>query len=130
MLYKFIKLKFIVRFYMVKLYSFYIVFDVYHFEKMTHLIPTSKHDTVGVLKDKESLDMVEPRFEITRGRNNNNMFQPDESRGLYSKIANQKTVPKETAGSVAKPMEMKSVHVEGKTVDKKTSFLGFLKRSK
>ena len=75
--------------------------------------------------------MVEPRFEIMTERNNNNMFQPDESRGLYSNIANQKSVSKKTtSSSAAKPMEMKSVHVEGKTENKKNGFLGFLKRGR
>ena len=78
--------------------------------------------------------MVENTYEIKTSRNNNNLnnniFNSEESRGIFSNVENKKTISLNPDKVVAKPMEMKSVHIAEKTNIRKKSLFNFLKKKK
>lgn len=78
--------------------------------------------------------MEENTYEIKTSRNNinlnNNLFNSQESRGIFSNIDNKKTICLNTQSCIAKPMEMKSVFIAEKTSIRKKSLFNFLKKKK
>lgn len=78
--------------------------------------------------------MEENTYEIKTSRTNinlnNNIFSSKESIGIFSNIDTKKTICLNELNSIAKPMEMKSVHIAEKTSIRKKSLFDFLKKRK
>ncbi|MBK5201738.1 MAG: hypothetical protein JJE21_09465 [Spirochaetaceae bacterium] len=78
--------------------------------------------------------MEENTNEIKTSRNNinfnNKIFGSEQSRGIFSKIGNKKNICLKEQNNIAKPMEMKSVHIAEKTNIRKKSLFNFLKKRK